>query len=303
MEGRFGLIYGGDSFTPQKYITDLKPEMLEYINKFGIKQSYEYFSERNSKITLVDRHDNNMLFSLHHTASGGNFLINCLSLSKDIEVSDLPTPEDRVRFLCSCYDSETKYWNDVSLSSRVPPKIAKYYFFISHPEVCKSNTLWNFWPYSDKIILFKNSSLFVSLRKCVLPTHKFIDNDGFIKHEKIQTQEVFHHDSINKTELKSFLLKHNIDLINYRDLSNEKKTKLKKLFNDRKQVHSVCRLKSKKQIYFWDVNWYLDEEEFICGMKFFYDGLQLTGFNDKLLRRCYMSWMNAMYRNIRYNSL
>jgi hypothetical protein len=75
----------------------------------------------------------------------------------------------------------------------------------------------------------------------------------------------------NKRTLSDLLQKNNIDLIVFKKFSSENKNKLIELFNDKKsnlrQNYSYCQLKTKKQIYFWDVNWYLDEEEFLNGME------------------------------------
>lgn len=69
----------------------------------------------------------------------------------------------------------------------------------------------------------------------------------------------------------NLLQKNNIDLIAFKEFSLENKNKLIELFNDKKsnlrQNYSYCQLKTRKQIYFWDVNWYLDEEEFLNGME------------------------------------
>lgn len=293
------------------YHTELDSDLLNLIEKYGFEKTVDYLKTKNVLKVLVKRDIDNLILINFPCKSGGHFLSNCLSLSENFVIPKFSNIKDRCKFLCSGYDGEEGYWNDVNIFNEIDDNQSKHQLCLSHPdEGSNVKTLWNFWTKSDKVILFKNIFLFVGLRKCVIPSVGY-NSDGTLRYstslleEDLMEFQLEGYARNNKERvLYDLLQKNNINFITFKGLSSENKNKLIELFNDKKsslhQNYSYCQLKSKKQIYFWDVNWYLEEEEFLNNIESFYVGLELDGYDRETLRKCYIAWMNAMHRCLKY---
>lgn len=266
--------------------TKLPIKILYLIKEKGFKKVSNYFKNKNK--FLVDRNTNNVVIVSFPPGSGGNFLINCLSLSSDILNSKYPNIEDKCNYIISMYSCsklKKSFWYDVLIGPEFTREEindkSKYIFHLSHPFTNSNiNQLFKFWIKSDKVIIFKNSTLFRGLRKFFYPRFKEnIEKKSF--HEKIK-----------------ILKKYDINLSNYSDLPFMVKEGLQKKLNDKKndlpQNYSYCQLENKKQIYFWDVNWFLSEEEFIFNVKMLYDAFELNGFDSNAIIMCYKNWLNCL---------
>lgn len=119
-----------------------------------------------------------------------------------------------------------------------------------------------------KIIYFINPDLFCELRRCV---HNYKNSYNFSRFTSLE----------------------HITFTDYFNLSEDEKTKLKIEYGN-KRKYSYCDLKTKKEIYIWDVNCFLSEKDFLYSIKQFYDGLSLSGFNEHLLRDFYKSWIDKL---------
>lgn len=293
------------------YKTELSPTLLNFIEKYGFEKTTNYLDKEVKLKALVKRDIKNPILINFPCKSGGHFLSNCLALSKDFSIPKHPNIEDRCNFLCSEYNREDGYWNDVNIFSDISIDESKRNLCASHPDEGSTvKTLLNFWTNSENVILFKNIFLFVNLRKCVIRPVGY-NSDDTIRYyvplpetEFMKLQSEVYARNNNKRTLSDLLQKNNIDLIVFKKFSSENKNKLIELFNDKKsnlrQNYSYCQLKTKKQIYFWDVNWYLDEEEFLNGMESLYLGLELDGYDREVIGKCYRVWMNAMCRCLKY---
>jgi hypothetical protein len=266
--------------------TELPTKLINLIEEKGFEKIYKYFYKQ--KKFLVDRNIDNIILVNFFPGSGGNFLINCLSLSDDILNLKYSTITEKYNYISQMYNyinSLKSSWHDVSIAPEFTrenfysfkSKESKYIFHLSHPFVGSNiNQLFKFWIKTDKVIIFKNSLLFRGLRRFFYPNFKNnVEKSSF--HRKIK-----------------ILKKYRIDLTNYYNLPFKIKTELQKKLNDKKNNYSHCRLKDKKQIYFWDVNWFLSEEEFIFNIKILYDALELNGFNQDILILCYQKWINCL---------
>ena len=296
-QNRYGILDLSNTWpvpkTHQFYKTEIDSDLLKIIDELGYVKAKQYFDSQNDRKFLVDRWADNSLQVLYPASSGGNFLVNCLILSKDILMANYPKSQDRSDWICSRYDEEGLYWNDVSLNPYAYVEIkSKFIFDLAHPEEGSVKKRWNFWPKSNKIIIFKNSSLFCALRKYIVPPTEYCVDES--EPEKTLTKSDKLHDILNK---------YDINLLNYKDLSSNIRNEIKNIFNDKKsnflQNYSYCDLKTKKQFYFWDVNWFLDKQEFLFNLNKIYDGLELSGFSQKLIGNCYDAWINAMCRSLR----
>lgn len=293
------------------YQTELSPNLLNFIEKYGFEKTTDYFEKKVELKVLVKRDIINPIIVNFPCKAGGHFLANCLSLSEDFVISKFSNIKDRCEFLCSGYDTQNGYWDDVNIFCDIDVNQSKRNLCVSHPdEGSNVKTLWSFWTNSENVILFKNIFLFVGLRKCVIPSVGY-NSDGTLRYHVPLTEEEFmklqsevHARNNNKRTLADLLQKNDIDLIAFKEFSLENKNKLIELFNDKKsnlrQNYSYCQLKTRKQIYFWDVNWYLEEEEFLNNIESFYIGLELDGYDRETLRKCYIAWMNAMHRCLKY---
>jgi len=297
-QNRYGILDLSNtcpSKTHQYYKTELDSDLLNTIDELGYIKAKHYFDSQNVGKFLIDRWADNSLQVLYPPSSGGNFLVNCLALSNDILTVNYPESQDKCDWICSRYDEQGLYWNDTILNLYVRIK-GKFIFDLSHPDETCVKKCWDFWSKSDKIIIFKNSSLFCALRKCIISSMTYHeDKDEFLPELQKTSNKV--------KKFQEILKKYDINLLNYKDLSSNIKSEIKNIFNDKKhtlkQNYSYCQLKTRKQIYFWDVNWFLDKDEFIFNLNKVYDGLELSGFSQELIGKCYDSWMGAMCRSLR----
>jgi hypothetical protein len=251
--------------------------------------SYENFQDFSSdgNYHFVHKDYDKIILMVYPFASGGNFLMNCLSLSDDV-TSSLKSISEKIEFLDNSLYSQKKYWDDFVINNKFftysdikNNEKEKYFFIKTHILNKLKDQSTNFsgtsnninyhlknWKNCKKIIYIKNSRLFCNLRRCVLK--KSIE---YGLYEEIP-----------------------LKIGDYFKLSDYKKEFLKKLYNDKIQKYSYCDIKSKMEYYIWDATWYLSEEDTILNIKQFYNAIELDGYNEKYLRHFYKLWMNTMIR-------
>lgn len=249
------------------------------------RQSENFFSEGN--FHFVHKNYDKIILVIYPFASGGNFLINCLSLSNDI-ASSLKSLSEKIKFLDNSLSSQKKYWEDFLINDKFftysdikNKKKEKYFFIKTHlvnriknqsTNISDTSNNINYhlknWKNCKKIIYIKNTKLFCNLRRCILK--KSVENGLY---EKIPLQ-----------------------IGDYFKLSDDKKELLKKIYDDKIQKYSYCDIQSKIEYYVWDANWYLSEQETIFNIKQLYDAIGLSQFNEKYLKHFYNSWMNTIIR-------
>lgn len=184
--------------------------------------------------------------------SGGGFLANCLSLSNKIG----STIHNKIDFLLDKLENMSVVWEDFHLNNIIED--GKYFFILDHPltpKVLKYHLKqWN----SHTVILFKNTTYFCKLRRCVWNVNGEICYDE-----------------------------------DYDDGIICNKSKLKK-YNDNKQIYSFCDLNNKTNFYIWDTNWYFSFDDTIINLKTFYDVLGLGEVNEDVVEKYYNSWINKI---------
>lgn len=257
---------------------------------------------------------NNKINSLIHYSdgAGGNFLLNCLFFSDDfscigmslskldyaskiekindvkqfykltkfIKFQELNSIEEKLNYIISQTKSQV-VWADPRLTKKVqPPEVEEYNFILDGPtqDEIKSHEL-KIFPNYKTIIYFKNSKLFVQLRKynewCWWHTWRNSEHDSII------TQDT--------------LLKFIERPQKYKEITIDK-------FNDTVQINSYCDLNSKATLYVWDTNWYFSEKNTITHIKELYEMLQLSGFDENSISRYYNVWIKTM-NNLKTKSL
>jgi len=305
------------------YYTEVPQKILNLICEKGFKgfkEVQDYFDKNLSGALdayLVKRDVENLIPVIYPPGAGGNFLINCLSLSPDIgpniwdpslnnslSPNHVFNPVERCNFICSKYRKLKFSWDDVIIwpsrsQSMLSINRCKYLFDLIHKFKIYSNgqkkggmnNLWKFWEKSDKIIIFKNSRLFKILRICSnrVAWASARCNMTFFKLEDRLLID------------KKIFKKNKLDVMTYKNLPPEEKFSLQQKYNDKRdnliQDYSYCNLKTKKQIYFWDTNWFLDASDFILNVGYLYDALELSGFDENLVSLCYNSWIEAIHRS------
>lgn len=275
----------------------LNPNEYYKIDNEGLFDGLSYV-KINSKEEIFDggvcinKNYDKIVLLAYTYSSGGNFLINCLSLSDDV-CSSFNSVKDKEKYFYDKLGSQELYWvdftinnqkytyNDIELNNK-----EKYFFISTHivEDKDESKSLVDYHLYhlkNCKIIYFINPNLFCELRRCV---HNYKKISNFSKFNSLN----------------------HITLDNYFNLSEFEKNKLKNKYNDKKK-YSYCDIKTKKEIYIWDVNCFLSENDFLYLIKQFYDGFCLSGFDEELLRNFYKAWIGKLceLRNIqipkRYN--
>lgn len=282
------------------YVKEVDLDVLNLIDEVGYEEASKIFEEKNPNKYLIHRNRKGIAM-IFQPGAGGNFLLNCLLLSDYFLIDGLPTIEDRCQYLCFNYDNETtRYWNDTSMLRH----LSELEYHLAHPFDVNVKRICDFWPEFDTVILIKNSFLFIAMRKWLAVFSPEDEKDYF--QAKTQSKTNFINNTKRRKKLSKLLFNHNINISSYKKFYSKNKDKFQEVFNDKKstlrQNYSYCKLKTKKQIYFWDANWNLDEEEFIFNLENMYIGLGLTGFNQDIVSKCYRSWINAMIRCFEINN-
>lgn len=270
---------------------------------------YLYYVKSKEELEVVKRHNKDIKdcvtiktnfnsdkvsLVLYEAGAGGNFLINLLSLSSNV-LSHHKTLKGRVwAFVNSIRENTSAKWKDLHLSEiyRVnqhkEEEGDKWFFIIDHPvqpciESIQVNSIAEYhlsaWSNCKKIIKFKNSNLFCFLRRCVW-CKKLNGEIIYDKFPQLKNGRVIY---------SSFFL----TLSDYFDFDEEKKTYLKEKYRNAgwENEYDYCELDTKREIYFWDTEWYLSEEETLINIKKFYDYFDFPVFNDRIIRTLYKLWI------------
>ena len=262
------------------------PENYGVVNINDLDKPYsdkitEYFVRRKREkndVFFVDRNSDKVVMVSFKPGSGGNFLVNCLCLSPDVKCSFVSI-EEKLNYLTKKLSDIKFIWCDFSLNNvLVNDNEEDKFFFISlHPHQTDDiKKHINFWK-KIKIIYFKNPNLFRYFRRCVW--HKSWEVEKLIL--DFDTDDL-----IFDTNLKNF-----ISFDDYFKMSEHKKIKIKSLFNDKKEINSLCTIKDKREYYIWDTNWFLDKDETINNIKLLYGSLGLNGFDRKAISLYYKLWI------------
>lgn len=217
---------------------------FSYINHDDrIKNFYSTFRVKKNKNSIIIIFDG---------GSGGGFLANCLSLSDNVG----STINNKIDFLLEKLDNMSVVWEDFHLNNIIED--GKYFFILDHPftsKVLKYHLKkWN----SRIVILFKNTTYFCKLRRCVWNVNGEICYDEEYK------------DGIIKTE-----------------------NKIEK-YNDKNQIYSFCDLNNKTNFYIWDTNWYFSFEETLFNLNQLYNLLELGSVDEKAIKKYYNVWIKKI---------
>jgi hypothetical protein len=227
-----------------------------------------YINKNYDKVVLV----------AYEYSSGGNFLINSLSLSDDV-CSSFNSIKEKEEYFNKSLNDINLYWSDFTICDKFftyedikNNNKEKYFFIFTHivdKEETKSQINYHLKRLKNcKVIYFVNSHLFVKLRRCV---HNYKGSYNFSKFKSLD----------------------NIKFSDYFTLSEKDKTALKNKYTDVKK-YSYCDLSTKQEIYIWDVNSFLSEEDYLNDIKQFYIGFNLSKFDEKSLRKIYRSWIKKL---------
>jgi len=256
---------------------------------------------------------NNNILIIHLGGDGGNFLINCLSMSDHVYFNNL-SKKDKVLYFFSGITNQPEIWNDICMwsGSITTTKI----------ELNKFNTLKNFlikshYPLGiDKndtrqlknlklidhclsrikyLIVFENTILFSCLRY-------FFDENGVSKtcYQQINSDKIClpKDDFLNSLTIQEYFL-----------LSEEQKNHLKNKYefkfetmiqflNDefKNNEHDFQYTKhiSQNYTFIWDVNWFLSEDDTVNNIQKLYQILEFDDWNENLIRFMYRMWIKKL---------
>lgn len=261
----------------QEELEVVKSHNKDIKNYFSIKTNFD-----SDKVSLV----------IYDAGAGGNFLVNLLSLSSNV-LSQYNTFEGRVKAFVNWIQGNTSAkWQDLHLSEvyRVDKHKERgkdqWFFIIDHflqsnNKTVEVNSIIEYhlsaWPNCKKIIKFKNSNLFCFLRRCVW--------------SKTQNGEIIYDKFPQLKNGRIVSDSFSLTLGDYFDFDEEKKTYLKEKYRNAEQEYDYCELDTKREIYFWDTEWYLSEEETVINIKRFYDYFDFPVFNDRIIRTLYKLWI------------
>lgn len=263
-----------------KIIQTINSNHVEYI-KNG------YLNELNFEdgVYTFDRNSDKIILLVFEGGSGGHFLSNCLSLSDEI-FSSHGKKEGKVAYIEKCFSlqksSDSLAWNNILINNIKKTDGQSYFFILTHPIYYGPDSKMNkikhcidrhldFWEGCKKIIVFKNSNLFTSLRKCIWGQEELSSNI-----------ERFNN---------SFK---NISLEDYFNLTKDQQIKLKKVCEDDFELYSSCDLNTRKETYIWDTNWFLSKVDTLDNIKYLYDYFDLSGFDAKVIGWYYDLWINQL---------
>lgn len=246
------------------------------INNNSPKITYEsvlYGEKVLDNYTYVNKNYDKVVVVAYDYSSGGNFIVNSLAFSDDVG-SNFKSVEEKEQYVYKSLDNLNLHWTDFNLNNKfhtyVQDKLGdkeKYFFILSHLAE-KSEINYHLKHLKNcKVIYFINSDLFCELRRCVHDYNSF----NFSKYTTLD----------------------NVTMLDYFNMSSGEQKKLKDKFNHKK-AYSYCDIKTRKEIYVWDVNYFLSEKDFITNIEKLYIGFDLSGYDEELLLRVYRYWINKL---------
>jgi hypothetical protein len=256
-----------------------------FLSDFGHTIVHKNFSNKDSRIEIdeglifkINANSNKIIVIWYDSGSGGNFLMNCLYLSDDIFINGMNIDKKISLWknhLLNNINDKDGIWIDFSFLHQMKDlyKDESLYFVRVH----HNQDLFSIISECEnvRIIQFINQNLFKSIRNCVLSE----ESTKYDKHrETIPILPVNFRQFMNLNEdvKSSFINKFN-------------KFKFNK-FVDNNLPPSY----NHNNLYFWDVNWYLCEEDTLDNIKNLYDEFNLTGFNRNLISEMYNLWIDRM---------
>lgn len=258
----------------------------------------------------------NKIVVIHLGSDGGNFLINCLSMSDDIWFNNL-SKRDKIAHYFEKTLSNNKSWLDVTMWTVDLPtrkkldsisiffynglnKFSKnmkiiikshYYFFEEITDVFSEFQLLK--KNNSFVITFQNPIIFSCLRNffindisncCGYDICSQSLGSPFPVDEKLNFLTVSEYSRLTNKEKKEFEKKYNTDVYTLANNFIE--------VNDRtNSFDEIIQFYKNLQSYDWNVNWFLNENDTVLNVKKLYDVLELNDFNEKLIRKMYKAWI------------
>lgn len=249
---------------------------------------------------------------IHLGSDGGNFLINCLTMSNDIWFNGL-SKRDKIGIYFKRTFSNNKSWQDVIMwtwdfenkqlnplyfdyeLNNIPKDkkvIIKSHYYFLH----KISDFERKFLKTDNcfIITFQNPIIFSCLRNffsnnisncCTCKTYS--EGSPFPVDEKLNFLTVMEYSKLGKNEKKEFEKKYNTDVYTLANNFIE--------VNDRpNSFDEIIQFYKNLQSYDWNVNWFLNENDTVSNIKKLYDVLELSDFDEKLIRKMYKIWISKL---------
>jgi hypothetical protein len=250
------------------------------LSDYGDTIINEKFSDKNSKIFVEDKcaifkinvNSDKIIFVLYDSGSGGNFLMNSLSLSEDIFINGMNKQEKILlwtKHLVSEIDPINPSWYDFSFIHEMEDLHEDKTIYFVRVHLVEQLPFLIKYCKNLKIIQFTNQCLFKSIRNCVLPNN--------IPYNKL----------ILPINFRQFM-----------NLSQKSKHLFIEKFNKLSYVDDnplELYFKSENFNYYsWNVNWYLSEKDTLDNIEILYNKFGLNGFDRNLISELYNIWIDKM---------
>jgi len=228
---------------------------------------------------------NNLIIVVFPINAGGRFLVNCLGVSDNAVFQDRILaqrqmdldfgPQDKFNFLKNEINNVTKEegWNDLNLSDGALFGFANKDYLLS-PELVQK-----YAPFTEIscIVNDANKKFFITAHwplqlPCYLsawPNAIIIVLENFNNFISFRTNKPM----IPETRLTTYRIE------------QEK--------SHREQILQITSHIT-NPIYKWNCDWYFDEEQTIQGLRYLYQELKFSDFDENLLRRYHNLWFNKL---------
>jgi hypothetical protein len=249
----------------------------------------------------------------HQAGDGANFLISCLSMSDDIYYFGL-NKNEKLNDPCMwsmCLTSKTITFNENYTNHFLDEKITSNFIFkIEYPfninidgNVDRQEKIIKFTDQfissGSRLILFENPTIFFCLRNFfdnngisnIFPYDIFCYPKGFYpKDEILNNLSIKQYFNLPIDTKKYFEEKYNMTIsdVVYRD------NLVSYGFANIEDIQKQCEYFKKYCSYTWNVNWYLSEKDTIDNIKRMYNFLNISGYDEKIIRLMYRTWIKKL---------
>jgi hypothetical protein len=262
----------------------------------------------------------NIIVVAYQGGDGGNFLINCLTMSNKVTCPRL-SKNDKIQYFFDNLTEIGNKWVDVNMFSYslMADEIDAHQMFLSkeseniimkihYPlftineninneiKIKNLNTIKKVLEKRKLLIVFENPMVFSRLRHFSDSDSKCPMSESFVP---LETETYPKDELLNVTtisEYKSFPKEKKQEIENKYNMSISKLIEIVPPYKPEYDLFFMGDVipEQKSSIYIWNVNWYLDEEMTLYNIKKLYETLEFDDYDEKLIRDMYRSWIKKL---------
>jgi hypothetical protein len=262
----------------------------------------------------------NIIVVAYNGGDGGNFLINCLTMSNRVTCPRL-SKNGKIQYFFDNLTEIGNKWVDVNMFSYslMADEIDAHQMFLSkeseniimkihYPlftineninneiKIKNLNTIKKVLEKRKLLIVFENPMVFSRLRhfsdsdsKCPM-SESFVplETETYPKDELLNVTTISEYKSFPKEKKQEIENKYNMSISKLIETVSPYEPEYDRFF----MGDAIPEQKS--SIYIWNVNWYLDEEMTLYNIKKLYETLEFDDYDEKLIRDMYRSWIKKL---------